>query len=92
MFLQRPDDRTKRALARLRMDSDFQEIMAWLQHSLNELDRVKRITSDGVLLRQQQGASTAIAELSEYVSGGKEKAIAFAERMPPAHDPRGFEV
>lgn len=90
MMISRPDDRTKAAFARLRGDSDFQEVLAWLQGALFDLDQRKRSTSDGVLLRQQQGAALAIAELVEYAHGSKERAIAFAERQSPAHDPRGL--
>jgi len=88
MLISRPDDRTKAALARLRSDGDFQEFLAWLQGALFDLDRQKRVTSDGVLLRHQQGGAQAIAELVDYAHGSKERAIAFAERIPPAHDPR----
>jgi len=91
MLISRPDDRTKAALARLRNDGDFQEFLAWLQGALFDLDRQKRFTSDGVLLRHQQGAAQAIAELVEHAHGNKERAIAFAaERMPAAHNPRGL--
>jgi hypothetical protein len=84
MLLSRPDDRTKAALARLRGDSDFHEILAWLQGALFNLDQQKRVTSDGVLLRQQQGAAQAIAELVDHANGNKERAIAIAERTSSA--------
>ena len=75
-MLKRPDERTKAALRHLSLDSDFHEVIAWLQISLAEMDQAKRITSDGVLLRQQQGAAQAIAELVAYAEGRNEKAIA----------------
>jgi hypothetical protein len=74
-MLKRPDDRTVRALKAMRADADFNEFLAWLEHSLNELDRAKRATMDGVLLRQQQGGAQVIAEIVDYARGTT-KAIA----------------
>ena len=71
-----PDDRTKQALARLQHDSDFREVLAWLEHSNAELDRAKRETMDGVLLRMQQGAAAAVGQFIDYATGKKTTAIA----------------
>lgn len=49
--------------------------MGWLEYSLHELDQTKRLTTDGVQLRMQQGAAQAIAEIVEAVRG-RTKAIA----------------
>ena len=69
MFLTRPDARTLTALARLRNDQDFVEITAWIEHSLNELDRANRATLDPVLMRQHQGGGLALAEIVARARG-----------------------
>jgi hypothetical protein len=75
-----PDDRTNEALRRLAPDSDFQEFMAWIVHSLHEIDRVSRSTMDGAVLRQQQGGAQALAEIVERVAGrAKARAIVAAK-------------
>lgn len=68
-YLLKPDDRTQAALKRSRPDADFQEISAWLEASLNALDKTKRSTMDAVLLRHQQGAALLLAEIVEHVYG-----------------------
>jgi hypothetical protein len=61
----------------MRGDADFSGILAWLEYSLSELDQAKRSTTDGVLLRKQQGAALAIAELVDWCRG-TQKAVASA--------------
>lgn len=82
-MLTRPDEKTKAALLRLmRGNADFMEVLVWLEYSVNELDRIKRTTTDSVLLRQQQGAAQAIAEVVD-TARGKTKAIAATPRQHP---------
>ena len=68
-ILTKPDVRTLKALTRLRNDADFVEITAWIEHSLNELDRANRATMDPVLMRQHQGAGQALAEIVARARG-----------------------
>lgn len=75
MFLKSPDERTKKALARLQHDPDFREVLAWLEFSVAELDRAKRQTMDGILLRMQQGAAAAVGQFID-VAEGKAKTTA----------------
>lgn len=62
-MLKQPDERTKAAFRRLRSDTDFIQILDWLEHSIAELDQTKRMTIPEPLLRQQQGACQAVAEI-----------------------------
>ena len=80
-MLAKPDPRTLEALKRLRTDSDFSEVMAWIEHSTNELDRANRATMDGVVLRMQQGAATVLAEFIERAQG-KYQAGAITRPIP----------
>lgn len=84
-MLRRPDDRTTQALRRLRVDADFHEFMAWIEHSLNELDHASRSTMDAVTLRQQQGASQALAEIVARAQG-RDPARAIAAKATPVAD------
>lgn len=68
-MLARPDERTQQALKRLSGDPDGQAIIAWLEHSLRELDRANRATMDSVVLRQTQGAAFLLAEIVDRASG-----------------------
>lgn len=77
MFIKQPDERTKKALARLQHDPDFREVLAWLEHSNAELDRAKRQTMDGVMLRMQQGAAAAVGQFIDFAQG-KSKTTAIA--------------
>lgn len=80
-MLARPDERTLEALRRLQSDADFMEVIAWLDYSTYELDRANRIQPDGVVLRMQQGAAQALAELVERVRG-KHTAGAIMRSIP----------
>ena len=68
-MLTKPDERTLKALMRLRPDADFHEFLAWIEYSLAELDRHNRSTVDGVQLRQQQGAAMALSEIVARAQG-----------------------
>jgi hypothetical protein len=68
-WLQPPSERVQKAFSRLRGDADFMQVLAWLEHSLNELDRAKRVTTDGILLRMQQGAAKSVAEIVNHANG-----------------------
>ncbi|MDH4172169.1 MAG: hypothetical protein OEW90_00890 [Betaproteobacteria bacterium] len=78
-WLKSPDARVVKALARLRGDPDFMQVLAWLEHSVQELDRAKRVTADAVVLRMQQGAAKAVAEFVDH-GNGVNKATAIAPR------------
>lgn len=80
-MLKEPDPRTKQAFARLRGDSDFGEVLAWLGFNLAHIDARNRVTTDGVTLRIQQGGAQAIAEFIDHAQG-KQKAIAAAPSTP----------
>ena len=69
VMLKTPDPRTQLALKQLRGDPDFTQILAWLEESVHDLDRAKRSTMDGVLLRMQQGAARAVAEIVDHANG-----------------------
>lgn len=56
-------------------DSDFQQITAWLEFSLAELDQANRTQMDGIILRQNQGGAQAIDEFLGHVRG-RTRAIA----------------
>jgi hypothetical protein len=58
-----------RAFAALRSDPDFLTILAFIEHSVSELDRSNRAQNDDVTLRQQQGAAQALAEFVERARG-----------------------
>jgi hypothetical protein len=68
-MLSRPDERTIQALKRLRLDSDFQEILAWLEHSLVELDHKNRGMMDAVVMRQTQGAAQVLDAIISRATG-----------------------
>lgn len=56
--------------------------MVWLEHSLVELDRAKRMTIPADLLRQQQGAAQAVAELIAYAQGKQVTATSRTRPIP----------
>jgi len=64
-----PDERTKAALTRLRHDQDYQEVLAWLEFSLQRIDAAKREQIDGIVLRMQQGSAKTLAELIANSNG-----------------------
>lgn len=70
-----PSDRVKEALKRLAQDDDFQQITAWLEFSLLELDQENRVQTDPVRMRHVQGGGQAIHELLEHARG-RNRAIA----------------
>lgn len=84
MLLTRQDERTVRALRNLRGgSSDFNEFLAWLEHSLAELDSRNRTTIPEALLRQQQGAAQVIAELVDAVQGKQQSQAIERVRQRP---------
>lgn len=74
-WLKQPDPRVQQAFKSLRGDPDFMQVLAWLEESVYELDRAKRSTMDAALLRQQQGAASAVAQFVD-LANGKTTAIA----------------
>lgn len=79
MILKRPDERTLTALRRLRSDSDFHEIMAWLQAGQVEIDEKLRTLTDGASLHQYQGAAQFLSLFVQYAQNGIVPAIAKRE-------------
>lgn len=70
-----PSAQVQQALNRLRSDRDFQELVAYVEHSLAELDAAARVQMDAVILRQQQGAAMALAEFIERAQGKEVRAV-----------------
>lgn len=69
-YLDKPDDLTVAALKRIsKGNPDFERIYHWLAQSLATLDERNRLTVDGVLLRQNQGAAAALAEFIDACMG-----------------------
>lgn len=68
-LLVHPDELTAQALKRLRGDTDFQRVVAWLGAALAARDAANRPLMDGVQLRMGQGAATAIAEIIGHAEG-----------------------
>jgi hypothetical protein len=69
-YLDRPDDLTVAALKRLaKGNPDFERVFHWLGQSLSTLDEHNRLTVDGVLLRQNQGAAAVLAEFLDAIYG-----------------------
>lgn len=74
-MLERADDRVLQAFRRLQGDSDFQDLIAWLEASLRALDKRSRSTVDEAALRQQQGAAQVLAEIVERSQGKSVRAV-----------------
>jgi hypothetical protein len=69
-YLDKPDDLTVAALRRLaKGNPDFERVFHWLGQSIATLDEKNRHTVDGVLLRQNQGATAALAEFIDAAVG-----------------------
>lgn len=69
-YLDRPDDLAAAALRRLaKGNPDFERVFHWLGQSLATLDERNRLTVDGVLLRQNQGAAAVLAEFLDAAVG-----------------------
>lgn len=64
-----PDEVTAQSIKRLRGDSDFQRVAAWLSRALAQQDRNNRPMIDSVNLRMGQGAAVALDEIIGHVEG-----------------------
>lgn len=64
------------------MDTDFNEVVAWLEYSRSELDRANRETMDSVALRMQQGAAQALTEFIDRARGEHQTVRAIVNSTP----------
>ena len=66
-MLARPDERVYAALARLRLDPDFQVVLEWISASEAVLQKQSASHKDEVLLRWNQGALQCMADFGKQV-------------------------
>jgi len=70
--LTHPTKRVLQALATLEGNADFQEVMAWLQDSVQTIARDGFYVKDEHQARWHQGAGQALTELLEKSSNARE--------------------
>lgn len=65
-MLKRPDQKVLNALASLESNSSFQDVMSWLDESLQDLYVQTTETKDETLARWNAGAAQAVREFIRY--------------------------
>lgn len=61
--LRQSPDRVVAALASLEGNADFDVVLSWLEESLDDLREMSCFTKDEIVMRWQQGACQALADL-----------------------------
>lgn len=71
-MLSQPTKRVIQALATLQNDNDFQEVLSWMQDSLDHLCKDSFYTKDEAQTRWYQGAGQVITEFIEKASTARD--------------------
>lgn len=64
-MLTNPSERVISALAALRSDTEWQEVVGWLRENAKTLMLRLTETKDDITLRQEQGAAQTLAQILE---------------------------
>ena len=71
-MLEQPSKRIIQALANLEADKDFQDIVDWMTHSLEQLKRDVLNTKDEVQTRWYQGGGQVLEEFLKKANEARE--------------------